>query len=104
MPVTIGMTDRWGKRVRVPLHPDTYGANVYAAGYTIAHPALIILADSWETAWEVWREQQRETELDADEQRALEAGEMLEGVEWADGVGYVVTSDLVLDCVEGNDR
>jgi len=23
---------------------------------------------------------------------------------WADGVGYVVTSDLVLDCVEGNDR
>jgi len=92
----IDVADPWGKRVSVPLHSDTYGDTLYVAGYTIAWGALAIMANSWEDAWEVWLEQQRPADLDADEIAALEAGEMIEGLEWADGVGYVVTEDLSL--------
>lgn len=96
MAATIGVTDPWGRRVRVPIHPDRYGNQCYIAGYTIAWGALAIFADSWEGAWEIWCEQQTAADLDSDEIAALERGEQIEGLEWADGVGMVATSDLVL--------
>lgn len=97
MSLTIGVTDPWGKRVRVPIHPDRYGTRLFLAGYTIAYPALAVFADSWESAWEVWLEQQQRTELDAEDVAALERGESVEGIEYADGVGEVCTLDLVLN-------
>ena len=96
MTATVGVTDPWGRRVRVPIHPDRYGNRLFIAGYTIAWGALGIFAQSWEHAWEVWLEQQQPAELEPEDVTALEKGESVEGVEWADGVGYVATHDLTL--------
>lgn len=96
MTATIGVTDPWGKRVRVPIHGDRYGNRLFVAGYSIAWGSLAIFAQSWEDAWEVWLEQQAAADLEPEDVTALERGEHLEGLEWADGVGMVVTADLIL--------
>lgn len=96
MTATIGVTDPWGRRVRVPIHPDRYGDRLFIAGYTIAWGGLAIFAQTWEDAWEVWLEQQQPADLAPEEVLALEKGESVEGVEWADEVGYVATHDLTL--------
>lgn len=96
MNATIGVTDPWDKRVRVPIHPDRYGNRLFVAGYSIAWGALAIFAQTWEDAWEVWLEQQQPAELEPEDVTALERGESVERLDWADGVGWVLTADLIL--------
>ena len=88
--------DPWGKTVEIPQHPNTYGDRLFICGYTISWGSLAVWANSWETAWEVWCEQQPPCDLDENERAALERGEDVESIEWADGVGYVCITDLIV--------
>lgn len=76
---------------------DTPKRGAYIGGFNIAPDGLLILADSFDSAWDLMVEHY------ADQGALAEVEEVdiddMDGIEHADGTGYVCTLDLVMRVV-----